>query len=245
MSSRSSLLIALSAVAALILGVVSVGLVLFRPQPSLAASSDAPRRELTVVGSGTARATPDTVIVQLGVQTQAPTAQAALHDNTAKMQALLARLKQLGIPNAAMQTSNLSLWSNQEGPNPDAITYRAGNSVVVTLSNVDKVSTTLEQVLAAGANTINGVSFAVAYPEQFQQAARAQAIAHAQAQAQAMARASGATLGAMVRISEDLETPPPGAYTAPAAGGAPVEGPPIKPGEQTISARVQISFELR
>ena len=53
MSSRSSLLIALSAVAALILGVVSVGLVLFRPQPSLAASSVAPLRELTVVGSGT------------------------------------------------------------------------------------------------------------------------------------------------------------------------------------------------
>ena len=212
MSSRSSFLIALSAVAALILGVVSVGLVLFRPQPSLAASSDAPWRELTVVGSGTARATPDTVIVQLGVQTQAPTAQAALHDNTAKMQALLARLKQLGVPDAAMQTNNLSLWSNQEGPNPDAITYRAGNSVVVTLSNVDKVSTTLEQVLAAGANTINGVSFGVAHPEQFQQVARAQAIAHAQAQAQAMARASGATLGAMVRISENLETPQPGAY---------------------------------
>src|SRR5919202_1779345 len=127
MSSRSSLLIALSAVAALILGVVSVGLVLLRPQPSLAASSGAPLRELTVVGSGTAHAMPDTVIVQLGVQTQAPNAQAALHDNNAKMQSLLARLKQLGIPDSAIQTNNLSLWSNPEGPNPEAITYHAGN----------------------------------------------------------------------------------------------------------------------
>ena len=92
---------------------------------------------------------------------------------------------------------------------------------------------------------VDGISFTVAHPEPLQQAAREQAIAHAQAQAQAMARASGATLGSMVRISENLEAAQPGAYSAPAAAGGSVEGPPIKPGEQTINARVQITFELR
>ena len=152
MSSRIGLLIALSVVTALVLAGAALGMVLLRPQPLLAAPSTTPVRELTVVGKGVAQAAPDVTIVTLGVHTQAAQAQDALRANNERMQALLARLKDLGLPDAGIETSNFSLWSNQEGPNPEAVSYRVDNAVTVTLSGVDKAGGLLQQVVAAGAS---------------------------------------------------------------------------------------------
>src|SRR4028118_1409529 len=83
--------------AGLVLGVVALALWLARPQATAASTTSGAVRQITVVGSGDVKVAPDTAQVQVGVQTQAPTAREALSQNTAQMEALLARLRESGI----------------------------------------------------------------------------------------------------------------------------------------------------
>jgi uncharacterized protein YggE len=55
-----------------------------------------------------------------------------------------------------------------------------------------------------------------------------------------MAKTSGAELGELVQITENLGTPPWMPFGAGGAGGV-----PIQPGEQTMQAQVQVTFELK
>ncbi len=214
MRPRFAFLLPVTAVTALVIASVALGMILLRPQPLRAASTAALPREITVIGRGTARAEPDTTIVQLGVQTRAPTARAALQDNTAKMQALWTRLGELGVPETALETGYFNVWANQEGPSPDAMTYVVENRVVVTLDRGHESGALLEQVVDAGANSIGGITLTVAQPEELELQARDQALANARTRAEAIARASSATLGTLLRVTENTGMPP-----SPAQGG--------------------------
>ncbi len=241
MRTRSSFLIA---IAAMLIAGTSLGIIFFRPNPSSAAPSSVVGRELTVVGLGVARGAPDTAMIHFAVQTHADSARTALRENTAKMQGLLVRLKELKIPDSAIQTSSFSIHTMHDGPSPAPVRYQASNNVTVTLDNVDKASTVLEEVVEAGGNTIVNLTFSLAKPEALEQAARDEAIATARARAEAMAKASGATLGQLLRITESFGASPASSF---AEGGAvlAVAAPPILPGEHGITAYVQATFELK
>ena len=242
MRTRLSVLIGLSALATLVVAGVALGMVL-RPRPLYAAAEAASQREITVIGQGTAKAEPDTLIVQLGVQTQAPSAKAALQENNTRMQALWARLKQLGIPETALATGNFTIWSNQEGPMPENVGYRVENRLTVTLKQGHESGALLQQVVDAGANSIAGITFTVARPEDLERQARDQALANARSRA--MAKASGAALGTLLRITEESGAPPAMGQGAAAGGREAAAGVPISPGDYTATAFVRVTFELK
>ncbi len=244
MRTRLSVLIGLSALATLVVAGVALGMVL-RPRPLYAAAEAASQREITVIGQGTAKAEPDTLIVQLGVQTQAPSAKAALQENNTRMQALWTRLKKLGIPETALATGNFSIWSNQEGPMPENVGYRVENRLTVTLKQGHESGALLQQVVDAGANSIAGITFTVARPEDLERQARDQALANARSRAQAMAKASGASLGTLLRITEESGAPPSMGQGAAAGGREAAAGVPISPGDYTATAFVRVTFELK
>jgi uncharacterized protein YggE len=105
----------------------------------------------------------------------------------------------------------------------------------------------LDQVVQAGANSIYGVSFSVEDPKALREQARAAAIEDAKAHAAQLAQVAGASLGEVLVITENIGSQPPvplamAARDAVAEAGAPV---PVQPGEQTFSADVQVTFELR
>ncbi|HEX6290254.1 MAG TPA: SIMPL domain-containing protein [Herpetosiphonaceae bacterium] len=245
MLNRFPMLVAVVAIAALALAAGAIGAVLIRPQAIQAAQTSAAIRQLTVVGTGEVKATPDTAIVQFGVQTDATTAKQALADNNAKMQAVIAKLKELGIEDKDIQTSNLSIWPrySERGPEGGVTGYQASNSVAVTIRNVAQAGDLLEQVIDAGANYMAGMSFTIAEPATLEAAARDKAIADARARAEAMAQASGAQLDQMLTISEIVSGVSPMVYEAKAtATGA---GAPIQPGEQSIVRQVQVTYTLK
>src|SRR6185436_17027214 len=68
-----------------------------------------PQNVLTVTGTAQVFASPDEAIERLGVQTQAPTAQAAQYQSSAIVQKLLDSLKGLDIGKQYIQTSRMSL----------------------------------------------------------------------------------------------------------------------------------------
>lgn len=237
----SAAFVALAIVAAGVLGAVG-----FRPA-SAQAVPDAPsmRRSITVIGNGISRAAPDTATVQVGVQTQATTAQEALAQNSANMQALVDKLKASGIPANDIQTSNFSISPTYDSEGRTVTGYQVNNTVGVKIRDVSKASELLDKVVEAGANNIYGMTFGFDDPTALQTTARNSAITDARQRAEAMAQTSGAALGEVLTITENVGGP---SMPMPAAGGAAYDrasAPPIEAGEQVVQAQVQVTFELK
>jgi uncharacterized protein len=217
----------------------------FRPRPTAAQTpATTPVRQITVVGEGRAFAQPDTATIQIGVQTDAPTAREALTANNTQMNDLIAKLKELGIAERDLQTSNLSIWPRYDNRGRQVEAYQVTNTVTVKIRNIAEAGELLDQVVDAGANNLGGISFLIDDPSALQSTARDAAIADGRQRAEAMAQAAGVTLGEVLMISETISSPPVypmmRAEMADAAGSVPIQS-----GEQTITAQVQMTFEIR
>lgn len=203
-------------------------------------------RIITMSGHGEVKAVPDQAQISAGVTTNAPTAAAALAANSARMNAVYAALKKSGVPDRNIQTSGFSVfpqYTNGDN-NPRRLTgYQVSNTVSVKLDAVDRTGPTLDALVAAGANQMNGISFGIAKPEPLLDQARAAAVADAQHRAEIYAKAAGVALGPVQSISENAGEPPrPVMYRMAAAmAAAPT---PVAAGEQTVSADVAMVWEI-
>lgn len=246
MNNKFSALLMGGVIAALVVGAAALGAVLARPATTEAAQTGASLvRQITVVGTGEARATPDRATVQLGVQSEAAAAQEALTANSAKMAALIEQLKQLGVAAADIQTSSFNISPTYAENGRTVTGYQVTNMVSVIIRDVQATGDLLDKVVAAGANTVYGIGFSIDDPQALQATARDAAIADARARAQAMATAAGGTVGQILTISETIGEPPVVFARAETAMAADAAAPPIEAGEQAVNAQVQITYELR
>lgn len=241
MSNRNAVLMSALALALAIVGIV-VGL-FARPALAQQAGNGGTPRQVTVVGNGEVLGTPDTATVQVGVETQAATSQEALAQNSAQVQALIAKLKELGIAEKDIQTSNFSVSPTYNDTGREVTGYRVANSVSVTIRDLAKAGALLDEVVKLGANSIYGISFSVADTSALTAQARDKALAEAKAKAEQLARASGAALGQVLAINENVGAQPPvmfrQAEMSDAAGNVPVQA-----GQQSISLQIQVTYEL-
>ena len=215
--------------------------------PQLAtAQTLAPPRFITMSGHGEARAAPDTAMLSAGVSAQAVTAAAALAANNARMQTVMAALKKLGVPDKDIQTSNFSVspqYANGNGEAPRVTGYQANNQVEVRLEDVSKLGVTLDALVAAGANQMNGVSFSIRDDAGLLAQARAAAVAEARLKADTFSRAAGVSLGAILSIGENDNERPRPLFAAPMAMRA--KSVPVALGEQSVGADVTIMWEIK
>jgi hypothetical protein len=247
-------LLTLAVVAAVALA--GVGLYGLAARPASAQRDDSVTtgagRTITVVGQGTSRVQPDIAQVSIGVETLSPTVSAAAEQNQTQMAAILAALKKAGIADKDIQTMNYSISYERyaetlpaaegSGLQPKS-QYRVSNMVTVTVRDLDKVGEVLDSVVAAGANSIWGVSFSVDDQKPAQSDARAKAIADAKARAEELARLAGVSLGSVQSISEVVggSTLPTAMMAERAMGGG---GTNISPGEVELGYQVQVVFAL-
>ncbi|WP_298404218.1 SIMPL domain-containing protein [uncultured Chloroflexus sp.] len=221
---------------------------LFRPAPTVTAQpgvSNMP--QIVVIGTGEIKVEPDIATITIGVETKAPTTQEALAQNSAQAQAMIDQIKQLGVDAKDIQTSGISIYPNYDEKGETIVSYTVNNMVTVTIRNLAQASDLIDRVVQVGANRLYGISFGVSDMEAVLAQAREAAVVNARARAEQMARAAGTSLGRVLFITENFGASPipvpmmADAYGAPAARSA----PPVQPGQQTYSATVQITFELR
>jgi uncharacterized protein YggE len=206
-------------------------------------------RTITVTGRGTATVEPDLANVQLGVNVQQPTANAALQRANASAAALIDALEGAGVAKDDIVTSNLSIWP-QYGDQSRITGYTASNSVSVTVRDITKTGPVVDAAASAAGDdiAINGISFGLDDPEQVLSAARADAVANAAKRAGEFAAAAGARVGTVLQISETAVTPyeprvyaADGAAATSAAGTAPT---PIRAGTTDVSVTVDVVYAL-
>ena len=111
-------------------------------------------------------------------------------------------------------------------------------------SRFDSLGKTLDAVVKGGSNTINGVTFSIDKPEQFQNDARIDAIKDAAAKAELYAKAVGYKVKRIVTISEQEYYPQPVPMMQMRMQDMAAASTPVAAGEVTLTQTVNVVFEL-
>jgi uncharacterized protein YggE len=206
---------------------------------------------ITVTGVGEMGAKPDVVYITMGIETRGKDAVEALRENNEAMERLFDNLKFAGIEKKDIQTSNFNINPQYENPQPSRgnasqtprITgYQVSNRVRIKSRKIDELGSLLDSVVKEGANSIYGIQFDVADPQAVEDEARLQAMKDARRKAELLAKATGARVGAAIRISEFGSTPEPMGRMAEMRMAT--SSVPIAEGEQQIRATVTVTYQL-
>ena len=151
-----------------------------------------------------------------------------------------------------MPTEQPSLHPSYDGSSYSSqrlVGYQAPRSLPVTLRDVDAVEGLMFDMLAAGANRIDRVSFHSSALQEKRAEARVLAVKAARVKAEAMAAALGQTVGEPLRIEE---AGPPNYWQAPAIGNyvmnndsTPHVGETLATGKISVHAGVSVVFRLQ
>jgi uncharacterized protein YggE len=211
--------------------------------------ADTPRT-ITVSGTGVAYGSPDIATAQVGVQTRGEDPGQAMEDNNTRMAALIAALKAAGIADQDIQTTNFSVYAQQDynpqtGETLETITYVVDNTVNITVRDLARLGDVLSGAVDAGANSVYGVSFSVDNRSALEQTAREQAMTDARARAEALADLAGVTLDAPLSITENFGGAQPifeARDMAAQAGGSAV---PVQTGQIAVNLNVSVTYIIR
>jgi len=229
----------------------ATALVLVAGSALRADTSEPSARLLSVSGQGEVRAAPNQAVLSAGVVTNAKTAAAALAANTRAMNAVFATLKAAGVADKDMQTADFSVQPQYASTNSSSsgqqriIGYQVTNNVSVTVEDLNRLGATLDALVSSGANSIGDVGLAIRDPKPLLAQARAAAVADAIAKAQVLAKAAGVALGPITSISESGYESPRPMNKMMAMRAMPDIAVPVAAGEQSVTAGVTITWEIR
>jgi uncharacterized protein YggE len=200
---------------------------------------------VTVTGSGSASAVPDTALLTLGVETKEATPAEAFEACRRLLDQVLEALDAEGVEPARRTTTALELqedWeSRQAGAGP--VGYRAATRLTVRLDDPAGAGRVAAAAVNAGgeAARVHGLELVVGDQAAVAAAAREAAWRDAEARAAQFAGLAGATLGRVLQVRD--VPPPPDVRPMRLAADA-LAGPAVEPGEASISAAVAVTWAL-
>lgn len=207
---------------------------------------------LSIVADGRSEAPPDLATINLGVETTGATAEAAMADNSRNMSALIAVLRRAGVAERDIQTSRVAVQPQynrrrDDEAEPRIVGYRASNSVAVEIREIETTGRVLDAAIAAGGNSVRGVTFSHQDPSAQQNLARRGAAAEARRRADLYANAFGLRVVRVVAIAEPGASSPENIVvtgTRIARRDAVAESP-VETGTITTRATLNVTYELR
>ncbi|MBA2564085.1 MAG: SIMPL domain-containing protein [Gemmatimonadetes bacterium] len=211
---------------------------------------DAPPRTVSVGGESFVRAAPELAKIRLGVVTEARTARAASEENARKMNAVVASLRAADIPEARIQTVQLTIEPAYDYQQPEGRQvlrgFAARNVVEAEVRELQRLGDILDAAITAGGNAVEGVRFELEDPGAAQSRALEGALADARRKAEALAKAAGVKLGEVQQIAASsgggpIPYPMLQSGVAEMAARADV-APSVSPGELTVTSNVQVTY---
>lgn len=157
------------------------------------------------------RTPPDEASLTVGTQAKASTAKAAVALSKSKTEKLLAAIRAAGIRERDIQTQGLQLNPDYRyDRQPDGqgqqrlVGYIASNSLLIKTRDVDALTSLLDGLTAAGADTVYGPNFSIADPAPLRREARVRAMARGEAEAAEFARNSGFARVRLLSVEEGV-----------------------------------------
>ncbi|MDZ4308717.1 SIMPL domain-containing protein [Allopontixanthobacter sp.] len=197
----------------------------------------------------TVKAKPDLATISAGVSTEAPTAVAAMRQNASEMDAVIKRIKSLGIADRDIQTSGINLNPRYDYDQPTQRQvfrgYSASNRVSVILRKVPDTGKVLDALVEAGATDIGGPQFSIDDDTAAKAQARKAAMERAQAQALEYANWAGYTGVRLLEVSESIMFSPPMPMMEQAimVTGSRVKTP-VEPGMVGTGVNLTVKYEM-
>ena len=159
---------------------------------------------ITVNGTGETRVSADTAVISLGVSARdrdVLQAQQKVNEAIAKIrQALLDN----GVEEKNINTDYMSIYAiydyNEDVEKVQA--YNASTTLAVKVTDMEIVGKVIDEAFAAGANTLNGISFSASDTDEARDESLKAAVAEARAKAEVLAEASGMKITGIETISE-------------------------------------------
>lgn len=202
---KSLKIVALSAV------MMQPGMALAQQAPTASISEMASTPLVRVNISESLRTPPDEASMTVGTQAKASTATQAVAANKTKTEKLLATIRAAGIRERDIQTQGIQLqpdyrWDNVPGGQgrQTLIGYIASNSVQIKTRNIDTLTSLLDALTTAGADSVYGPNFSIADPAPLRKEARIRAMARGQSEAAEYARNNGYTSVRLLSVEEGV-----------------------------------------
>ncbi len=218
---------------------------------------------ITVSGTGEASVVPDIATVNFSVIEEGATVKAAQDKATTRTNAAIKFLKDSGIAEKDIQTSNYNIYPRydyskqictvQSCPPSQGklVGYDVNQSITIKIRAIDKSGEILSGIGSLGVQNVSGISFSVDDEDKTMREARQEAIADAKEKANALAKDLGVKVVRIVAFEEGGSYPPiyykNQAYdtATEGRGAAPSISPQIPVGENTVVSNVTITYEIR
>lgn len=213
------------------------------------------RNVIITEGIGEVKGQNDSATISSGVLTEGKQLEEVSSENALKTKEVLRVIKDLGIENLTLKTSNYRVnprWDYQARP-PKIKGYEVSNTIEIILEGFtpedlsSHCSTIIGKALESGANNINRLHFYIKNKRHLEKEALTQATQAAIKRAETLAGAAGVKLKRIASLStQPMQVPPPpqrfmaAEMDAKAAGGA----PPIEIGESQIRFQVTVTYEI-
>lgn len=198
----------------------------------------------------TVKARPDLATVSAGVTSQAQTAVEAMQKTATSMDAVVRRIKALGIADEDIQTTGIELGAQYDYDQAQRRQifrgYQASNRVSVILRKVPDTGKVLDALVAAGATDISGPSFSIDDDTAPRAQARKAALDKAKRQAEEYAKWAGYSGVRLLQVSELVNPGRPMPFADKAeimVTGARVASP-VEPGLVGTAVTVTVTYEL-
>jgi uncharacterized protein YggE len=222
--------------------------------PGLSAAQTTTDRQptISVTGLGEATISPDMATLSFAVVKQADNAADAMTENSKALAAVMTALKDSGIADRDLQTTNFSVqpfyrqFEPKDGvyPSPEITGYQVSNGVTVRIRDLKKLGEIIDTSVKLGINQGGDVSFGNDDSTKVVEDARKDAVKNAIAKATTLAESAGVKLGRVIEISENQprSNPQPIAYAAMAKERS--DSAPIAAGENSYSVTVNVTFAI-
>lgn len=195
----------------------------------------------------------DELQMKIGVINLGKTAEAALAENSKRMQAIIASLEAAGLTKKDYETSRFSIQPTytpypKDPPydwKPSINGYEVSNSILIHTERLDIAGKLIDVANKAGANSISDIKFSLRNPRIYWHEALGEATTNAISDANAIASVAQIKLLRVLSINlDDMNVAAPHVNASYLSKSMSESAPPIEPGEVTITATVTIVYEI-
>ncbi len=171
-------------------------------QPQL--KVDSSNRTLTVTATDSVIVEPDLAILHIGFVTQPQDAKSAYADGSRASNAIIAALKQAGVPDASIRSE--SQYLDRDYTNPKQFKYVLRQQWTVKVAP-DRAAEVLDVAVNAGATSSGQIDWTVKDEKALEAQALDKAASRAKANAEVLAKGMGVRLGSLIYVSNQLTAP--------------------------------------
>ncbi len=224
---------------------------LFGPIPFLINSFVTSKNDLfQSIGEGSVSQAPDLATISFGVAKTSLTVSDAQNQTNKTINSVLENLKNLGISEKDLKTTNYSVNPNYSFEVVQRISgYTVTQNIDLKIKNIENTNKAIDTITGNGGNLVGQVQFGFddKTKAKLEDKARKEAVANAKEKAQSLANAAGVKLGKIINVTEAQDNFPRPVMFDRVKTGIEIEEPPptnITPGENSVKISVTLTYEI-